>query len=150
VEEPTTSKDAGNVANMKVPEQVPEQEASEQVAPEQSLQGPLSEGQVPKTNQSVPKQTTATTSSTQGGLPDAVARGKSAMTSSIIGLNQERKQAGAEQAVESDDDIVEEIHRHPQDGRQHVYVCREHGDHYIYHEEISIDEETQRVERAAK
>jgi hypothetical protein len=33
VEEPTTSKDAGNVANMGVPEQVLEQEAPEQVAP---------------------------------------------------------------------------------------------------------------------
>jgi DNA-directed RNA polymerase subunit RPC12/RpoP len=27
-----------------------------------------------------------------------------------------------------------------------VYVCRECGDHYVYHEEISIDEETERVE----
>jgi hypothetical protein len=43
--EPTTSKDAVNVANTEVPEQVPEQ-----VAPEQSLLGTLSEGQVPETN----------------------------------------------------------------------------------------------------
>jgi hypothetical protein len=49
---------------------VTEQEAPEQVVPEQSLSGPLSEGQVPETNQSMPEQTTATTSSTQGeGLP---------------------------------------------------------------------------------
>jgi hypothetical protein len=44
------------------PEQVSEQAAPEQVAPEQSLLGTLSEGQVPKTNQGVPEQTTATTS----------------------------------------------------------------------------------------
>jgi hypothetical protein len=59
VEEPPMSKDEVNVANMEVPEQepgqVPEQEALEQVAPEQSLPGSLSEGQVPETNQSVPE-----------------------------------------------------------------------------------------------
>jgi hypothetical protein len=55
------------------------------------------------------EQTKATMSSTQGGLPDAATRGKSAATSSITGLNQEQKQAGAEQAAESDDDVVEEI-----------------------------------------
>jgi hypothetical protein len=52
--EPTTSKDAVNVVNTEVPEQVPEQvpehEAPEQVVPEQSLPGPLSEGQVLETN----------------------------------------------------------------------------------------------------
>jgi hypothetical protein len=79
------------------------------VAPEQSLLGTLSEGQVPETNQSVPEQTMATTSSTQGALPDAAARGKSAATSSITSLNQERKQASAEQAAESDDDVIEKI-----------------------------------------
>jgi hypothetical protein len=47
--------------------------------------------------------------STQGGLPDAVARGKSAATSSLTGLHKERKQAGAEQEAEYDDDIIEEI-----------------------------------------
>jgi hypothetical protein len=31
-----------------------------------------------------------------------------------------------------------------------MYVCREHGDHYVCHKEISIDEETERVERAAR
>jgi hypothetical protein len=107
--ESTTSKDAVNVANTEVPEQVAEQEAPEQVAPKQSLLGPLSKGKVPETNQSVPEQTTTTTNSAQGGLPDAVARGKSAATSSITRLNQERKQAGAEQAAESDDDVIEEI-----------------------------------------
>jgi hypothetical protein len=96
------------------------------------------------------EQTTATTSSTQGGLPDAVAKGKSTATSSITGLNQERKQADAEQATESDDDVIEEIQRHPQDRHQHVYIYYEHGDHYVCHEEISIDEDTERVERAAR
>jgi hypothetical protein len=150
----TVSKDAVDVANTEVPEQVfdqvPVQEALEQVAPEQSLPGTPSEKQVPRTNQSVPEQTTATTCSTQGGLPDTAARGKSAATSSLAGLHQERKQTGAEQAAESDDDVIEEIQGHPQDGQQHVYVCREHGDHYVCHEEISIDEETERVERAAR
>jgi hypothetical protein len=31
------------------------------------------------------------------------------VTSSITGLNQEQKQAGAEQAAESDDNVAEEI-----------------------------------------
>jgi hypothetical protein len=98
----------------------------------------------------MPEQTTGTMSSTQGGLLDAVAKGKLVVMSSITGLNQGRKQAGAKQAIEFDDDIVEEIQGHLQDGRQHVYIYREHGDHYIYHEEISIDEETVRVEQATK
>jgi hypothetical protein len=83
------------VANTEVPEQVfdqvPVQEAPEQVAPEQSLSGTPSERQVPGTNQSVPEQTTATTCSTQGGLPDTAAKGKSAVMSSLAGLHQERK-----------------------------------------------------------
>jgi hypothetical protein len=52
--------------------------------------------------------------------------------------------------MESDDDVVKKIQGHPHDGHQHVYVCRGRGDHYVCHEEISIDEETQRVERAVK
>jgi hypothetical protein len=119
-------------------------------APEQSLPGTTVEKQVPETNQSMPEQTTATTCSMQGGLPDAAARGKSAATSSLAELHRERKQTSAEQVAESDDDIIEEIQGHPQDGRQHIYVCRERGDHYVCHEEISIDEETNRVERAAR
>jgi hypothetical protein len=87
--ESTTSKDAVNVVKTEVTEQMPEQEAPEQVAPEQSLLGTLSEGQVPETNQNMPKQTTATTSLMQDGLPDATARGKSTVTSSVTGLNQE-------------------------------------------------------------
>jgi hypothetical protein len=35
----------------------------------------------------MPEQTMATTNSTQGGMLDAVARGKSAVMLSIIGLN---------------------------------------------------------------
>jgi hypothetical protein len=61
----------------------------------------------------------ATMSSTQGGLPNAVARRKTAAMSLTIGLSQEQEQANAEQAVESNDDIIEEIQGHPQDGHQH-------------------------------
>jgi hypothetical protein len=141
----TGATEATTTTTLGVPEQVPKQEALEQ-----GLLDPLIERQVPETNQGVPKQTTATTSSTQGGLLDAAARGKSVATISITRLNQEQRQADAKQAAESDDDVVEEIQGHPQDGRQHVYVCRGCGDHYVCHEEISINEETQRVERAAK
>jgi broad specificity polyphosphatase/5'/3'-nucleotidase SurE len=91
------------------------------VVPEQSLLSTLSEGQVPKTNQGVPEQTTATMSSMQGGLLDAVARGKSMATSPTIRLAQKQEQASAEHAAESNDDIIEEIQGHPQDGHQHVY-----------------------------
>jgi hypothetical protein len=90
--EPTTSKDAINV----VATEATEQEAAEQVVPEQSLPGTLSEGQVPENHQSVPKKTTTTMSSTQGGLPDATARGKSAATLSTTRLSQEQEQAGVE------------------------------------------------------
>jgi hypothetical protein len=69
------------------------------VAPEQSLAGTLDKEQVPKTSQSVPEQTMATTSSMQGGLPDAAARGKTAATASTIGLSQEQEQASAEQTA---------------------------------------------------
>jgi hypothetical protein len=69
-----------------------------------------------------------------------------AMGPSTVVPNQEQGRTSTDQAAESDDDIVEEIQGHPQDGRQHVYVCRECGDHYVCHEEISIDEEMERVE----
>jgi hypothetical protein len=61
--------------------------APEQVAPKQSLPGTTVKKQVPETNQSVPDQTMASTCSTQGGLPDAAARGKSAATSSLAKLH---------------------------------------------------------------
>jgi hypothetical protein len=86
----------------------------------------------------------------QGGLPDTATRGKSVAMSPTIRLSQEQEQAGAKQVTESDDDVIEEIQGHPQDERQHVYICREHGDHCVCHEELSIDEETERVERAAR
>jgi hypothetical protein len=84
-------------------------EAPEQVAPEQSLPRTPVEKQVPKTNQSMSEQTMAPTWSTQGGLSNAAARGKSVATSSLARLRQERKQTSAEQAAESDDDVLEEI-----------------------------------------
>jgi hypothetical protein len=143
-----------NVASTEVPEQAPElvseQEPPEQVAPEQSLPSTLSEGQVLETNQGMSEQTTATMSSTQGGLPDAATKGKMLVGPSTTGPNQEPGQTSTNQAAESDDDVVEEIQGHPQDGQQHVYICRERGDHYVCHEEISIDEETERVEREAR
>jgi hypothetical protein len=69
---------------------------------------------------------------------------------STAGPNQEQGQTSTNQVAESDDDVVEEIQGHPQDGWQHMYVCREHGDHYVCHKEISIDEEMERVERVAR
>jgi hypothetical protein len=70
-----------------------EQEALEQVASEQGLSEPPSEKRVLETRQGVPEQTTATTSTTQGGLPTAVARGKAATMTSTARLNQEQQQA---------------------------------------------------------
>ena len=48
------------------------------------------------------------------------------------------------------DDDVEEIQGRPRDGRQHVYVWCQRGDHFIGHEELAETEEAARVERAAK
>ena len=48
------------------------------------------------------------------------------------------------------DDDVEEVQGRPRDGRQHVYVWRQRGDHFIGHEELVEMEEAARVERAAK
>jgi hypothetical protein len=124
---PAMGKDAGNMTTT----EATEQETPRQVVPEQSLAGMLTKGQVLETSQSMPEQTTATTSSTQGGLPNTAARGKTAVMSSTTGLSQEQEQANAEQAVESDDNIIEEIQGHPQDGHQHVYIYRERGDHYV-------------------
>jgi hypothetical protein len=56
----------------------------------------------------------------------------------------------AEAAESEDNDVLEEIQGHPKDGCQHVYVCRQHGDHFIYHEEIPTVDETRKVELAAK
>ena len=58
--------------------------------------------------------------------------------------------AEGEEARTAFDDEVEEIQGRPQDGRQHVYVWRQRGDHFIGHEELAEMEEAARVERAAK
>ena len=58
--------------------------------------------------------------------------------------------AEGEEAWTASDDEVEEIQGRPQDGRQHVYVWRQRGDHFIGHEELAETEEAARVERAAK
>jgi uncharacterized protein YbaR (Trm112 family) len=49
-----------------------------------------------------------------------------------------------------DDDILEEIKGHPKYRRQHVYVCRQRGNHFICHEEIPMADEMRKVELAAK
>ena len=61
-----------------------------------------------------------------------------------------RGSAEGEEARTASDDEVEEIQGRPQDGRQHVYVWRQRGDHFIGHEELAEMEEAARVERAAK
>ena len=48
------------------------------------------------------------------------------------------------------DDEVEEIQGRPHNGRQHVYVCCQRGDHWAGHEELTEIEEAAWVERAAK
>jgi uncharacterized protein YbaR (Trm112 family) len=65
--------------------------------------------------------------------------------------SQQQEQPKTAKAVGSeDDDVLEEIQGYPQDGHQHIYVCHQCGDHYICHEEIPIDDETRKVELAAK
>ena len=61
-----------------------------------------------------------------------------------------RGSAGNEEPRAASDDDVEEIQGRPRDGRQHVYVWRQRGDHFIGHEELAETEEAARVERAAK
>ena len=58
--------------------------------------------------------------------------------------------AQEEETRAASDDEVEEIEGRPRDGRQHVYVWRQRGDHFIGHEEHAETEEAARVERAAK
>jgi len=58
--------------------------------------------------------------------------------------------AANEEIRTASDDDVEEIQGHPHDGRQHVYVWHQRGDHFIGHEELAETEEATRVERAAK
>ena len=45
---------------------------------------------------------------------------------------------------------MEEILGRPHDGRQHVFVWRQRGDHFIGHEELAETDEAARVERAAE
>jgi len=61
-----------------------------------------------------------------------------------------RGSAEGEETQAASDNEVEEIQGRPQDGRQHVYVWRQHGDHFIGHEELAETEEAARVERVAK
>jgi hypothetical protein len=71
---------------------------------------------------------------------------------------QEETKAGQQQeeprtadAIEfKDDDVLKEIEGYPKDGRQHVYVCGQRGDHFICHEEIPTADETRKVKLAAK
>ena len=58
--------------------------------------------------------------------------------------------AEGEETWAASDDEVEEIQGRPHDGRQHVYVWRQCGDHFIGHEELAEMEEAARVERVAK
>jgi len=58
--------------------------------------------------------------------------------------------AANEETQAATDDDMEEIEGRPRDGRQHVYVWRQRGDHFIRHEELAEMEEATRVERAAK
>jgi len=58
--------------------------------------------------------------------------------------------AANEETQTASNDDVEEIQGCPHDGRQHVYVWRQHGDHFIGHEELAETEEAARVERTAK
>jgi hypothetical protein len=84
-----------NVVSTEVPKKVPEL-VPEQETPEQSLPSTISEGQVPETNRGMPEQIMATTSSTQGDLPDAAARGKMAVGLSTTGPNQEQGQTSTD------------------------------------------------------
>jgi len=58
--------------------------------------------------------------------------------------------AEGEETQTTSDDEVEEIQGRRLDGRQHVYVWHQHGDHFIGHEELAETEEAARLERAAK
>ena len=58
--------------------------------------------------------------------------------------------AANEETRAASDDDVEEIQGHHHDGRQHVYVWRQRGDHFIGHEELAETEEAAMVERVAK
>jgi hypothetical protein len=139
-----------------------EQRASEQVLPEApSLEyASPEERRDPEPRQETPEQSIATPSTQEGGLPNATAWGKAPVVLSRpeSSQRQEETEAGQQQeepriadATESeDDDVLEEIEGHPKDGRQHVYVCHQRGEHFICHEEILTADKTRKVELAAK
>jgi len=81
--------------------------------------------------------------STPEGSPS---RGKGPMIPVTVAGGAEE---GAEAQAASDDE-VEEIQGRPHNGRQHVYMWRQRGDHWAAHEELAETEEAARVERAAK
>jgi len=84
-----------------------------------------------------------TESSTLEGSPS---RGKGPMIPvTVVGGSTEGEEAQA-----AFDHKLEEIQGRPHDGRQHVYVWRQRGDHWAGHEEIAEIEEAERVERATK
>jgi len=68
----------------------------------------------------------------------------------VIPVTAARGSAEGEETRAASDDEVEEIQGRPHDGRQHVYVWRQRGDHFSGHEELAETEEAARVERAAK
>jgi hypothetical protein len=79
-----------------------------------------------------------------------VARPESSQRQEETEAGQQQEEPRTTNAAESDDDVLEEIEGHPQDGRQHVYVCCQCVDHYICHEEIPTADETRKVKLAAK
>jgi len=119
----------GEAARMPPPSSVAEEEDRAPTPP------PAKEGRVPtppRAEASSPKDSSGLD---QGRVMPATTAGGSA--------------EGEETRTASDDE-VEEIQGRPQDGRQHVYVWCQRGDHFIGHEELAEMEEAARVERAAK
>lgn len=77
------------------------------------------------------------------GAPDL---GKGPMAASaLVGRSTQ-----GEEAQTGSNDEVEEIQGCPRDGRQHIYVWRQRGDHWAGHKENAEVEEAERVEQAAK
>ena len=68
----------------------------------------------------------------------------------VIPVTTARGSAEGEEAQAASNNEVEEIQGRSHDGRQHVYVWRQCGDHFIGHEELVETEVAARVERAAK
>jgi hypothetical protein len=85
----------------------------------------------------------------ESSLGNAEARSSQRQEETEAGQQQEQPKT-TEATGSEDDDILEEIQGYPQDDRQHIYVCHQCGDHYICHEEIPTDDETRKVELAAK